>query len=40
MKIAFDVDGVVLKSIDIILDYVNKKTGRDIQVERSDNLGP
>jgi uncharacterized HAD superfamily protein len=33
MKIAFDVDGVVLKSIDIILDYVNEKTGRNIRVD-------
>ena len=32
MKIAFDVDGVVLKSIDIILDHINKKTGRNIRV--------
>lgn len=27
MKIAFDVDGVVLKSIGLILDYINKTTG-------------
>ena len=33
MKIAFDVDGVVLKSIDVILEYVNSKTGRDIKVD-------
>jgi uncharacterized HAD superfamily protein len=33
MKIAFDVDGVVLKSIDVILEYVNKKTGRNIKVD-------
>ena len=33
MKIAFDVDGVVLKSIDVILEYVNKKTGLDIKVD-------
>ena len=28
MKIAFDIDGVVLKSIEIILDHINKVTGR------------
>ncbi len=33
MKIAFDVDGVVLRSIDVILEYVNQKTGRDIKVD-------
>ncbi len=33
MKIAFDVDGVVLKSIDIILDYLNKKLSRNIRVD-------
>ncbi|HMK35619.1 MAG TPA: hypothetical protein VK463_11160 [Desulfomonilaceae bacterium] len=27
MKIAFDVDGVVIKSIDLILDYINRATG-------------
>jgi len=30
MKIAFDVDGVVLRSIDVILDFVNRDTGRNI----------
>jgi 5'(3')-deoxyribonucleotidase len=35
MRIAFDVDGVVLKSIDIILDYINMKEGRDL---RADSL--
>lgn len=30
MKLAFDVDGVVLKSIDVILDHVNGATGRNI----------
>jgi hypothetical protein len=35
MKIAFDVDGVVLKSIDIILDYINRVEGREL---RSDQL--
>jgi len=30
MRIAFDVDGVVLKSIDIILDHVNRTTGRNL----------
>jgi hypothetical protein len=28
MRIAFDIDGVVLKSIEIILDHINKVTGR------------
>lgn len=31
-RIAFDVDGVVLQSIDVILDYVNVKQGRNLQV--------
>jgi hypothetical protein len=30
MKIAFDVDGVVLKSIDVILEHINGSTGRDL----------
>lgn len=30
MKIAFDIDGVVLRSIDIILHHVNMATGRNI----------
>jgi hypothetical protein len=30
MKIAFDVDGVVLQSIDIILDHINRSTDRNI----------
>jgi len=30
MRIAFDVDGVVLQSIDIILDHINNVTGRKI----------
>jgi hypothetical protein len=30
MKIAFDIDGVVLRSIDIILHHVNLSTGRNI----------
>lgn len=30
MRIAFDIDGVVLKSIDIILDHVSIVTGRKI----------
>lgn len=30
MKIAFDVDGVVIKSIDLILEHINKATGRGI----------
>ncbi|HTY24168.1 MAG TPA: hypothetical protein VMC85_13630 [Desulfomonilaceae bacterium] len=34
MKIAFDVDGVVLRSIEIILDYINKKEGRDLRADR------
>jgi uncharacterized HAD superfamily protein len=33
MKIAFDVDGVVLKSIGIILDYINKNTGMTLTSE-------
>ena len=31
MKIAFDIDGVVLKSIDVILERVNEITGRNIK---------
>jgi hypothetical protein len=30
MKLAFDVDGVVLRSIEVILDHVNGATGRKI----------
>jgi hypothetical protein len=30
MKIAFDIDGVVLKSIEIILDHINGATGRNL----------
>jgi len=30
MRIAFDVDGVVLKSIDVILTHINGKTGRNL----------
>jgi hypothetical protein len=30
MRIAFDVDGVVLKSIDVILGHINDKTGRNL----------
>jgi hypothetical protein len=30
MKIAFDIDGVVLKSIEIILEHVNGATGRNL----------
>jgi hypothetical protein len=33
MKIAFDIDGVVLKSIDVILDHINQTTGRTLRVE-------
>lgn len=33
MKIAFDIDGVVLRSIDVILEHVNLATGRNIRVE-------
>ncbi len=33
MKIAFDIDGVVLKSIDVILDRINQTTGRSLRVE-------
>lgn len=33
MKIAFDVDGVVLRSIDVILDRINHTTGRNLRVE-------
>jgi hypothetical protein len=33
MKIAFDVDGVVLKSIDIILDHINRSAGRNLKPE-------
>jgi hypothetical protein len=34
MKIAFDVDGVVLKSIDVILDYINRVEGRDLRPDQ------
>ncbi len=34
MKIAFDVDGVVLKSIDMILDYINRVEGRDLRPDQ------
>ncbi len=30
MKIAFDIDGVVLNSIEIILDYLNRTDGKDL----------
>lgn len=30
MKIAFDVDGVVLKSIDMILHHINRSAGRNL----------
>lgn len=30
MRIAFDVDGVVLRSIEVILEHINKKTGRSL----------
>jgi hypothetical protein len=33
MKIAFDIDGVVLRSIDVILDHINLSTGRNIRIE-------
>jgi hypothetical protein len=33
MKIAFDVDGVVLQSIDVILEYVNMKRGGRLRPE-------
>ena len=35
MRVAFDVDGVVLRSIDLILDHVNKMTGLGLS---PDNL--
>jgi hypothetical protein len=35
MRIAFDIDGVVLKSIDVILSHINETTGRNI---RPDDL--
>jgi hypothetical protein len=35
MRVAFDVDGVVLKSIDLILDQINLMTGRNLS---PDNL--
>ncbi|MBI5252767.1 MAG: hypothetical protein HY912_24995 [Desulfomonile tiedjei] len=31
MRIAFDIDGVVLRSIDVILDRINTVTGRNIK---------
>ncbi|MBI5568904.1 MAG: hypothetical protein HY914_03075 [Desulfomonile tiedjei] len=33
MKIAFDVDGVVLRSIDVILDYINRVANRNLRVD-------
>ena len=33
MRIAFDVDGVVLQSIDIILEHINNFTGKEIPSE-------
>jgi len=30
MRVAFDVDGVVLRSIDLILDQINRMTGRNL----------
>lgn len=30
MKLAFDIDGVVLRSIELILDYINRATGRNL----------
>ncbi len=33
MKIAFDVDGVVLRSIDVILEEINRNTGRNLHTE-------
>jgi hypothetical protein len=33
MKIAFDIDGVVLRSIDVILDHINQTTGRNLRTE-------
>jgi hypothetical protein len=33
MKIAFDVDGVVLRSIEVILDQINRSTGRNLSPE-------
>lgn len=31
MKIAFDIDGVVLKSIEVILNRINETTGKDLR---------
>lgn len=31
MKVAFDVDGVVIRSIEIILEHINRIAGRDIK---------
>jgi hypothetical protein len=33
VKIAFDVDGVVLRSIDVILEAINRDTGRNLNTE-------
>jgi hypothetical protein len=33
MKIAFDVDGVVIKSIDLILEHINKVTDRNLTTD-------
>jgi hypothetical protein len=33
MKIAFDVDGVVIRSIDLILEHINRATGKNIAPE-------
>lgn len=30
MRVAFDIDGVVLRSIDLILDQINRMTGRNL----------
>lgn len=37
MRIAFDVDGVVLNSIEIILDHINRSTGRSLTGDDLDN---
>ena len=34
MRIAFDVDGVVLNSIQVILDYINSKSGTSLQSDK------
>lgn len=33
MKLAFDIDGVVLKSIEIILDYINRESGLSLTTD-------